>query len=151
MARSSILIILLVASMACSNSDPSCFAAREIETGEIESLRSKLKDLKPEQYLCDGKSLLSIAASSRRGYESSLVLLNSGASPNLKEESGTTPLHEAAVWADKRLVALLLAHGANPAAKDSDGATALDLARQRSDKDGIEIAELLSARQASGK
>ena len=57
-------------------------------------------------------------------------LLSHGASPNVIQQGGYTPLHEAARRGDVRMVTLLLASAANPAAANDAGATAADIAEK---------------------
>jgi FOG: Ankyrin repeat len=56
------------------------------------------------------------------------ALLEIGANPNYKDETGSTPLHKAK---DLELVRLLLSYGADPKIKDKNGLTALDFATER--------------------
>jgi ankyrin repeat protein len=51
--------------------------------------------------------------------------------PNVVQQRGFTPLHEAALRGHAELVRLLLAHGADPAARNEDERTPADLARER--------------------
>jgi ankyrin repeat protein len=56
------------------------------------------------------------------------LLLRHGASVNVAQEGGYTPLHQAAAHGDAELVALLLDAGADPAARTAAGETAAALA-----------------------
>lgn len=67
-------------------------------------------------------------------------LLDAGASPNVTQQGGATPLHEAAYRGNAELVRLLLRHGADPAARDSNGKSPADLAREHGH---AEVAALL--------
>jgi len=57
-------------------------------------------------------------------------LLAAGASPNVRQQGGFTPLHEAAQRGHAEMVALLRQRGADAAALNDAGKTALDLARE---------------------
>jgi hypothetical protein len=52
-----------------------------------------------------------------------MVLLTRGALVNVQSAGGMTPLHLAAEYGHKEIVALLLAHGADVNARNSDGQT----------------------------
>lgn len=69
-------------------------------------------------------------------------LLAAGASPNVAQQRGFTPLHEAALRGHRELVELFLQHGADAGALDADGRTPVDLARGRGD---VAIVDLLVA------
>jgi len=56
-------------------------------------------------------------------------LLAAGASPNVRQQRGFTPLHEAAQRGHAEMVSLLRDHGADLGAQTDEGQTALDLAR----------------------
>jgi ankyrin repeat protein len=51
-------------------------------------------------------------------------LLGAGASPNVQQQGGWTPLHQAAAHGHVELLELLLAHGADASARSEDGQTA---------------------------
>jgi ankyrin repeat protein len=74
------------------------------------------------------------SAVAHRGPEAALqiagILLAAGASANVAQQGGWTPLHQAAAHGQTALVELLLEHGADAAARSDDGQTALDLARR---------------------
>ena len=57
------------------------------------------------------------------------ALLEAGADPNAKDDSGRTPLHWATRKRRARVVTALLDAGANPIAKDNNGMTPIDYAR----------------------
>lgn len=57
--------------------------------------------------------------------ESLQLLLEYGADPNLKDESGRTPLDIAILWCMPEIVKLLLIHGADPNFQDRKGITPL--------------------------
>jgi ankyrin repeat protein len=73
------------------------------------------------------------------------MLLDKGADPNAKSQSGSTPLHTVAFTGDRASLDLLLKHGADPAIKNNDGKTAAAIARERGHE---EIADLLAATAA---
>ncbi len=74
------------------------------------------------------------------------MLLDKGADPNAKSQSGSTPLHTVGFTGDRASLDLLLEHGADAAIKNNDGKTAADIARERGNS---EIADLLVARAVS--
>jgi ankyrin repeat protein len=57
------------------------------------------------------------------------LLLARGADPNLKQEKGYAPLHQAAAHANLKMVELLLDHRAEVNSRTDDGRTPLTLAR----------------------
>lgn len=69
------------------------------------------------------------------------MLLENGASPNVRQEGGWTPLHEAAQIGDMEMVKSLLEHGADPQAKSNDGKTPAEMAQA---KGHAEIVKLLT-------
>jgi ankyrin repeat protein len=71
------------------------------------------------------------------------MLLDRGAAPNAKSQSGSTPLHTVAFTGDRESLDLLLEHGADPAVKNKEGKTAAEVARERGHH---EIADLLVTR-----
>jgi ankyrin repeat protein len=71
------------------------------------------------------------------------MLLEHGADPNARQESGFVPLHEAAANGKEAIARLLVEHGARVDAAADDGKTAYDLATQRGQK---AMAEWLQAR-----
>ena len=73
------------------------------------------------------------------------MLLDKGAEPNAKSQSGSTPLHTVAFTGDRASLDLLLKHGADPTIKNNDGKTAADIARERGQG---EIVERLAAGMA---
>ena len=87
---------------------------------EIRSGRDLLK-VKDER----GRTLLYIA--SRSGfYDTCELLLEKGASINVVQSSGSTPLHGAAFYGHTLVVGLLLQHGAKTDIRNRAGNTALD-------------------------
>ena len=65
----------------------------------------------------------------RRSTDIVAVLLNAGALPQLADDEGRTPLHEAAKWGRSDAAVLLMAAGADPRAADPSGMTAINVAR----------------------
>ncbi|XP_057309067.1 ankyrin repeat and LEM domain-containing protein 1-like [Hydractinia symbiolongicarpus] len=57
-------------------------------------------------------------------------MLNYGADPNVKTDTGLSPLHIAAMWGRVDTINLLLDNGANVADKDEDDMSALDYAEE---------------------
>jgi ankyrin repeat protein len=68
-------------------------------------------------------------------------LLVAGASPNIAQQGGFTPLHEAALRGHGALVQLLLECGADPLARNADGQRPSDCAR---DGGHVEVAHLFA-------
>ncbi|GFF32002.1 isoform 2 of ankyrin repeat domain-containing protein 50 [Aspergillus udagawae] len=69
------------------------------------------------------------------------VLLQQGASANIRDSSGRAPLHVASFRGIKNLVEVLLQSGANVDLRDNDGQTPLHITSNLGDN--IEVAELL--------
>lgn len=69
-------------------------------------------------------------------------LLEKGASPNVVQHGGFTPLHEAALRGHVELVRLLLRHGANPSARNSERRSPSDLAREKGHKEVVSLLEV---------
>ena len=59
------------------------------------------------------------------------MLCDGGASVNLTNTRGDTPLHDAAVRGDAAIVKELLARGADPTAKNRQGLDAFAIAHER--------------------
>jgi ankyrin repeat protein len=74
------------------------------------------------------------------------MLLDGGAAPNARSQSGSTPLHTAAFTGDRASLDLLLKHGADPGIRNKEGKSAADVARERGHQ---EIAGLLVSRDVS--
>jgi ankyrin repeat protein len=72
-------------------------------------------------------------------------LLDAGASPNLPDKWGRTPLHIVAWCGKAELIKLLLKAGASPNVRDSQGRTPLDHVKSNS------VALVAALRQAGGK
>jgi Ankyrin repeats (3 copies)/SET domain len=60
-------------------------------------------------------------------YDATKGLLKSGADPNQPDKKNWTPLHHAALWHHKRLIALLLKHGSDEHRKNNCQATYYDI------------------------
>src|SRR6266852_8353165 len=84
-------------------------------------------------------------AVARRDAEIVKMLLEAGADPNARQESGFVPLHDAAANGHAALVELLLKYGANADAKTDDGKTAGDMAADRGHKDLAESLKTAAA------
>jgi ankyrin repeat protein len=69
------------------------------------------------------------------------LLLENGAPPNVPQEGGWVPLHEAARIGDKEMVTVLLQNGADSQVRNKDGKTSAEMARTNGHE---EIANLLS-------
>jgi uncharacterized protein len=69
------------------------------------------------------------------------MLLEKGADPNARSQSGSTSLHTVGFTGDRESLDLLLRHGADRAIKNNEGKTAADVARERGNE---EIADLLA-------
>lgn len=82
---------------------------------ELEAVSPTFGDVTPLHSAC---------ASGER--ESARILLEAGADPNARQQSGFVPLHAAAQNGDEQLAQLLLARGADPEAATDDGRTARD-------------------------
>lgn len=70
------------------------------------------------------------AAVAARNSEAAALLLDRGADPNARQQTGYTPLMGAAGAGKDDLVDLLLAHGAVLAVRSDEGKTAADVARE---------------------
>jgi ankyrin repeat protein len=70
------------------------------------------------------------------------LLVDKGADPNAKAQSGSTPLHTVGFTGDRASLDLLLKHGADRAIRNNDGKTAADIARERGHQ---EVVDLLTA------
>jgi len=64
-------------------------------------------------------------------FEAARRLLKAGANPNILQQGGMTPLHEAVYNANFELVDLLLDHGANPHLSNDEGDSPLQLSQAR--------------------
>jgi len=73
-------------------------------------------------------------------YEITRELLKNGANPNVRQQEDITPLHQAAIHGDEKILTLLLEYGADVFARMSNGKTAKDLATE---KEHTEIIKLL--------
>lgn len=144
MKRIAIILFASILLLGCK-AETDCVISKYVSSGDLEKIRSALQDRSNASIVCEGRNIFSVAAASFKGYESAKLLLSAGINPSADDSSGSTPLHEAAMWADLKMVRLLVDHGVDPNKRDRDGATPLDLAKARSDQDGLEIAEYLEA------
>ncbi len=67
------------------------------------------------------------------------LLLDHGASPNVRGQGGFTPLHAAAQNGDVELIRLLLLNGADAEVKTDEGKTPLDYARESNKPEAVEL------------
>ena len=104
-----------------------------IEAGADTSLRRQT----------DGFTPLHVAA--RFGSGMGLLLLKSGANPNVPDENGRLPLHLAAEEDDRKLVADLIEHGGEWEAKDRSGKTPLEMARSNGSLAAAEVLSTLAS------
>ncbi|XP_068897873.1 serine/threonine-protein phosphatase 6 regulatory ankyrin repeat subunit B isoform X1 [Tenebrio molitor] len=74
------------------------------------------------------ETALHIAARVKDGERCALMLLKSGAGPNLTTDDGQTPVHVAAKYGNLQTLLLLLEDGGDPQFKNKHGETALHLA-----------------------
>jgi ankyrin repeat protein len=93
--------------------------------------------------VCDsfGRSLLHFAADCPddvNGPATIRALLSRGLSVNACDETGQTPLMEAAIGGNLGVIDALLRHGADPLARNDAGHTARDLALQNSNEAAVE-------------
>jgi ankyrin repeat protein len=56
------------------------------------------------------------------------AVLEAGADPNVPQQQGFVPLHEAATNGSREMAELLVKHGANPRLANDAGKTSIDLA-----------------------
>ena len=87
------------------------------------------------------------SAVSRREAEVARLLLEAGASPDVRQSAGWTPLHAAAANGDLDSVELLLGAGADPTATNDEGRSVVDLAAESGDEATID--RIRSAVQAA--
>lgn len=78
------------------------------------------------------------SAVSRSRSDIARILLDAGASPDIRQSGGWTPLHSAAANGDLASVELLLVTGADPTATNDDGRSVLDMATEHGDAATIE-------------
>ena len=71
------------------------------------------------------------SAASARNLETVRLLLENGAPPNARQQSGWTPLHAAAQNGDSPMIELMLKSGADPNAMNDDGKTPAATAREK--------------------
>ena len=87
------------------------------------------------------------SAVSRREAEIARLLIEAGASPDVRQSAGWTPLHAAAANGDLEIVELLLGAGADPSATNDEGRSVVDLADESGDEATID--RIRSALQAA--
>lgn len=137
-----VLIFLSVAVTGCDET-VECKLISAVRAADMDELKSMLRDRPDKTIACDGVDAFTVAATSRGGYDSAVLLIEAGVRPMRVDGAKTTALHEAAMWGDLRMVKLLVENGLDPFSKDGDLATPLDLATDRRDRDGVEISRYL--------
>ena len=70
-------------------------------------------------------------------------MLEAGADPNVPQQQGFVPLHEAGTNGNRALAELLIKHGADPHQANEAGKSSIDLAR---DKGHTELADWMAER-----
>ena len=117
-----------------NNDTPLHEAASEGSAGAAVLLIEKGADLKAENE--NGNTPFFSALLSGRGYANDTVLafLSHGVSVNIRDKSGSTPLHVIAGKGDINQALLLISKGAEVNAKDKKGKTPLDYAEEHSQK-----------------
>ncbi|XP_060528049.1 serine/threonine-protein phosphatase 6 regulatory ankyrin repeat subunit A isoform X3 [Cylas formicarius] len=83
------------------------------------------------------ETALHIAARVKDGEKCALMLLKSGAGPNLATHDGNTPVHVAAKYGNLQTLLLLLADGGDPVYKNKKGETPLHLASRNCKPDVV--------------
>ena len=76
------------------------------------------------------------------------LLLKHGANPNVQDDRGATPLHEAVKRKKVDAVKVLLQHGADSAIRDSEGKTPIDYAKEAGRND---ILKILTEKTTAGR
>lgn len=141
--RSVALLVLLSVAMSGCDETAECQLIGAVRASDTDGLKSLLRDRRGGVIQCDGVDVFTVAAVSRNGYDSAVMLIEAGVRPVRVDGAKTTALHEAAMWADLRMVKLLVENGLDPLSRDGGLATPLDLAKERRDGAGVEIAEYL--------
>jgi ankyrin repeat protein len=100
----------------------------------------------------DGTTALILAATDKVDFlpadlECVQILLDSGADPNLADNSGWTPLMSVAKYGGDDVAEALLNHGADVGAKNSNGQTALAVATQAGQRDVAEVLRRAGAKE----
>ena len=149
MRRLAVLIPLSLAISGC-HGVRECQLIGAVRDADRDGLKRMLHDWHDGNVVCDGVDIFTVAAVSRDGYDSAVLLTEAGVRPMRGDGTRTTALHEAAMWADLRMVRLLLAHGLDPFSTDGAGATPLEVAKGRRDRAGVEIAEYLQRMDRAG-
>ena len=117
---------------------------------------AKTQDLEVRDAL--GHTALMLACLYKDG-DSARLLLHKGAAINARDIVGSTALHYALRWylsdladrapsgKDAQMVRLLLAQGANPNVKARDGYTPLKLAKEKGDKQILQMLQQAGAKE----
>ena len=77
------------------------------------------------------------SAAAARHFPIVTILLAHGASPNVNQQGGWTPLHSAAQHGDRAMAELLLKHGADRNATSDDGTTARRLPQKAATRSSL--------------
>ena len=121
-------------------------AQQSTPQAEAKPVEPVAEDTKPEPPTAKAPDISIHEAAALGNIEAVKQFLDSGTDVNAKDETGGTPLDEAAGWGRKDIVELLIAKGADVNARfDDDGSTPLHLAAW---KGHFETAELLIAADA---
>ena len=75
------------------------------------------------------------AAAASRNLEIVRAVLEAGADPNVPQQQGFVPLHEAGTNGNRALAELLIKHGADPHRANDAGKSSIDLAREKGHTD----------------
>jgi ankyrin repeat protein len=108
----------------------------DLKNSSTESIRKMIEtDFGGDANLArgDGLTLLHFAAAYADNLEVAKVLVSMGANVNAKEQTGITPLHNAARFGNVEIAKLLISKGANVNAKLFNGVTPLEVAQKRGD------------------
>lgn len=124
-----VLFVISIALIGCvqrMGEEPEIFkVTRANDAGQLVFLIDQGAD--PNMQNGIGETLLYVATGNRGGPAVTRVLLLAGASTAIKNNSGRTPLHNAASWCTVESVQMLLDAGADPYLVDNDGRTPLDV------------------------
>ncbi len=121
------------------NPAPLVVAARTGDVGGIRTLLAANPHADVNQRTADGTSALHWAVY-HNDVDTVDRLLAAGADPNLKNDYGATPMSEAAVVGNVKVLRALLAHKANAESANADGQSALMILARTSN---VEAAQLL--------
>ena len=83
-------------------------------------------------------------AAKRNFYEVIPLLVNRGANPSIKDETGRTPLHIASVNSYKETIMMLLYEMANPVVQNNKGKMPIDLTKDKQIKKMLEKGKYVS-------